>query len=100
MTVQNSRALGFGFGFVVFVFINVVQIGVNYSISAGDVSYGFPYPFYAYFTMANRGRFWIFGMIADLIFLFLFAVVSAFLFPLFFRYKNSRSISITQTPHD
>jgi hypothetical protein len=97
MAVQNSRTLGFFLGFLIFVFINIVQIGVNYAFSTGDLSYGFPYPFYEYLTLLSRGRIWGLGVIVDLISMLLIVVASGLLFPILFGYLNVGKTSITET---
>ena len=97
MDRKDSRTLGLVLGFLIFLFINIVQIGVNYTFSVGDFSYGFPYPFYEYIALVNRGRIWGLGVIVDLIALLLFVFASGYVFPALFKRRNNSEISITET---
>jgi hypothetical protein len=102
MTAQNDKALGAAFGLAVFVLMNVVQIGASYAFSGLDQyhTYGFPYPVYEYVALLSRGWFLVWGLIADLLLMLLFAAASGILFPLLFRRSSSKATSITQIRRD
>jgi hypothetical protein len=65
--IYTPRSIGFISGVGVVILLNIIQVAVGVLKTEGDISYGFPFPFYEYLITFNRGFFWGAGSLSILL---------------------------------
>ena len=98
MSARNSpnRFLrGFLIGAAIFLFVNLFQIGYEYANSFGrSFSYGYPFPFYEYWDMLNRGRYFVGGILANILVALAFSSLVGLGQHLYYKHYRTRPLSI------
>jgi hypothetical protein len=93
----NRFLRGFLIGAVIFFIGNVFQIGYEYANSFGrSFSYGYPFPFYEYWDMLNRGRFLVAGLIANILVALAFSSLVGMGQHLYYKHYKVRPLSILE----
>lgn len=91
----NRFLRGFLIGAAVILVVNIFQIAYEYANSFGrSFSYGFPFPFYEYWLMFNRGRYFVGGIIANILVALAFSSLVGLGQHLYYKRYRTRPLSI------